>query len=232
MLSGVLFAVYLFPYYKALSLEEASIVVPMFQMIPIIGFVLAFFFLGERLTSIQILAGLIIISASVGLSLDLTHKVRLKSKVFFLMFFSSLLVSVGVLIYKFVALRTSYWTAIFWQQSGIVILAVGFLCSRSLRENFVNMVLRQGRKFILLESINEMISQGASLIFDYVYLLVPIALVQLVGSIQPLFVLVIGILASIFAPKFASENLNKKFLAQKIIFVGIILTGSYLLFAY
>ena len=82
----------------------------------------------------------------------------------------------------------------------------------------------------MIIGINEVLSTTAAFIFYYAYLFLPIAVVQLVGSVQPLFVLVIGIIASIFIPTVIYENLNRKFLAQKIIFIALILIGSYLLF--
>ncbi len=230
ILDGIFSAIYLFPYYQALVYEEASIVVPMFQMIPILGFILGFIFLGEHLKLEQILAGIIIISGALGLSLELNERIRLKSKVFFLMLVSSLIVSFGVLIYKFVALHTGFWTAIFWQQIGIVLTALSLMIVPDYRENFMEMVLRQNSTFLIWEGINEIVSQSAALIFGYSYLLAPIALVQLVGSVQPLFVLILGIGVSIFPAKFFPEDISRKFLIQKVMFICLILFGSYLLF--
>lgn len=230
ILAGGLFTAFMLPYYSALKLEEASIVVPMFQMIPILGFVLGYFLLNEHLSLVQIVAGFIIISGSFGLSLELGQKIRIKSRVFLLMFVASVLVSLGVFFYKFVAIRVGYWPAIFWQETGLVLSAVMLLLKKDYRINFLQLFSLRNRKFIFLSGINETLALGGSLSINYVYLLAPIALVQLVASVQPLFVFMIGIVLSIFLPKFVFESISRKFLAQKIIFICLILVGSYLLF--
>jgi len=230
ILAGCLGAIYLFPYYAAINLEEASVVVPMFQMVPILGFIFGYFLFKEQLSLVQIIAGIIIIFGSIGLSFELDKKVRLKWQVFLLMLLSSLIISVQVVIYKFVAQHTDYWSTIFWLELGIVFFALCLLGVRDYRNNFLNAVVRQNKKIFLIIGINEVLSTTAAFIFYYAYLFLPIAVVQLVGSVQPLFVLVIGIIASIFIPTVIYENLNRKFLAQKIIFIALILIGSYLLF--
>jgi len=230
MTAGIFFTIYLFPYYRALIIEDTSIVVPMFQMVPILGFILAFIFLREHLEAKQILAGIIIILGSIGLSLELSEKIRLKSQVFFLMFIASLLVSIGVLTYKFVAIKTDYWTAIFWEEIGMIVAVIFLFFIKDNRKNFIESVLTQNRNFMIVMTFNEILNRGAGLIVSYAFLLVPIALVQLVSSVQPLFVFIMGIIMAVFLPKFSLENMTRKFLVQKIVFICLILLGSYLLF--
>jgi len=213
-----------------MSYEDTSIVVPMFQMVPLIGLILAFIFLHEHLKIIQIIGGLVIISGSLGLSLDLTKKIRLKSHVFFLMLLSSLLVSIDVILFKYVALRTTYWTAIFWGQVGWMI-SIGFLLTlKTYRENFINEVLKKEKKFIFLVAVSELLSIGAGWLFSYAYLLAPVAIVQFLGSLQALFVFIIGIIFSFLIPKLVKESLQSRMIGQKIIFIAVILFGSYLLY--
>jgi uncharacterized membrane protein len=231
VLGGLFFEYYLFPYYFALEEEEASIITPMFQMVPILSFIFGFLFLRERLETVQITAGVIIILGSIGLSLDLSAKIRLKAKVFFLLFLSSAMVSTGVLLYKFVAIQSDLFTALFWQEVGIIFAGLILFTIKKYRENFLQIFREGNTKFIGVMGINELLTWAAGLIFSYSYLLAPIALVQLVGSVQPLFVLVLGILGAVIMPRFTYENTGRKFLTQKIIFIVFILVGSYLLFS-
>ncbi len=231
LVSGASLSLYLFPYYQALREEEASIVTPLFQMVPLIGFILGFVFLHEHLTTRQIIAGLVIISGSIGITLDLNRRFYLKGKIFLLLLISCSTVSVGVLLYKLGAIRSDYWTAIFWQEIGIVLTACALLTVKNYRANFLQIWADRNYKFISIMGLNEVLSWGAGSLFSYAYLLAPIALVQLVGSIQPIFVLIMGIIGSVFIRNFTSEDLSRKFLAQKIVFIAIILVGSYLLFS-
>ena len=71
ILGGVIYILAILLYLYALHRDETSIVVPLWQLIPVFSYVLAYFVLGERLTSIQIMGSLLIIAGSVLISLEL-----------------------------------------------------------------------------------------------------------------------------------------------------------------
>ncbi len=79
-LNGCLYITFLFPYFKALKKADTSIVIPFFQTIPVLGFILAFFILGETLTLKQIIASLLIIIGAVGICIKFDGKIYPKSK--------------------------------------------------------------------------------------------------------------------------------------------------------
>src|SRR5574343_300275 len=68
---GFLSAVGFYFYLKAMDMEEVSIVVPLFQLLPVFSYFLAFFILGESLTLIQILASLLIMLGAIVLSVEI-----------------------------------------------------------------------------------------------------------------------------------------------------------------
>jgi hypothetical protein len=68
-----------------------------------------------------------------------------------------------------------------------------------------------------------------NLAFAFAYMLAPIALVLLANSFQPIFVLGIGILLTIFFPKISVEKIEAKNLWQKVIAITITGIGTYLL---
>src|SRR3990167_1104913 len=79
-------------YLYSLKKDEASIVVPLFQTIPVFSYVLAYIVLGETLTSRQMLGAVLVILGAISISFDLTEKKpKFKSVVFFLMLVSSFL---------------------------------------------------------------------------------------------------------------------------------------------
>src|SRR3989344_1429784 len=78
LLNGMLYILFLFPYFKALSKADTSLVIPLFQMIPVFGYILAFFVLGEVLSKMQLVASMLIILGAIGISLRFeSKKVRL-----------------------------------------------------------------------------------------------------------------------------------------------------------
>ena len=86
-INGFLYILAVLPYFYALQKDEASICVPLFQLIPVFSYVLAYFILGETLTNNQILGGLLVVAGAIGISLDLSNKkkIKFKKEVFWLM---------------------------------------------------------------------------------------------------------------------------------------------------
>jgi len=219
-------------YFYALERDEASFVVPLFQMVPVIGFILSFLFLGETISPKQLLASLLILCGSLLLSLDLEKRgMILKSSLFWLMFFSSFFYAVNGILFKFVADdRQAFWPSLFWDFAGkVAIGAMIFIAIRSYRNQFLA-VLKQNKSAVLaMNGLNEilaLIGEGASAL---AVLLAPVALVQIVGTFQPAFVFLYGLLLTRFVPHFATESTSKRALYQKLAGIAVILSGSILL---
>jgi drug/metabolite transporter (DMT)-like permease len=94
ILNGALLLIAFIPYFYALQEEDASSVVPLYQMIPIFSLILGSFLLGESLTLVQSFGGMCIIFGAVLISIDPTSAgFNLKKRVFLLMLLSSFLLS-------------------------------------------------------------------------------------------------------------------------------------------
>jgi hypothetical protein len=63
----------------------------------------------------------------------------------------------------------------------------------------------------------------------YATLLAPVALVLLVNSFQPLFVLAFGVALTLFFPGVAKESLGGTKMLQKGAGIGLMLVGGYLI---
>ena len=72
LLASVVYILATYMYFIALNENDASIVVVMFQLIPVFSYILAYIFFGETLTKWQIIGSIIIILSAVvcGLSLQ------------------------------------------------------------------------------------------------------------------------------------------------------------------
>jgi len=230
MLNGGFAVTGLLFYFFALEKEDASVVVPLFEMIPIFTLLLGFLILGERLAGAQVNAFFIILFGSILISLDLDKKFSLKWNVFFLMVASCIINSLYAVIIKKFALETNYWQAMFWSQAGLFIAGVIMLAFiRSYRRDFLILLNENRDKIIGLNITNEIINTVAVLLSAYTLLLAPVALVSVVGSFQAVFVFVFGVVLTVFMPHISEESLVKKHLLQRITAIIIILVGSYLL---
>jgi uncharacterized membrane protein len=227
---GIFFIIAVLLYFYALKEDETSVVAPLFLLIPVFAFLIAFAVLGESLATPQLVGGLSIIAGSIVISLSMEkNKVRLKKRVLFLMSVASFLIAVGALLFKMIAVETGFWVATFWSYVGYLVLA-GFisLFIRSYREQFMSIIRANRVPIIGLNVLNELISVGASLAVSFALLLAPIALVQAVGGLQPAFVLLYGVVLTLFFPKLGMESLARKDIIQRIIAILIMGAGVYL----
>ena len=229
--NGVLYLIGLMPYLYALAKDEASTVLPIFQTIPVFSYVLAFLVLGEQLTVIQIAASLLMILGAVIISLDLlAAKLRFKWSVFWLMLLASFIFAINTLIFKFVAIKESFWVTSFWEYIGFVLFAIFlFIFATSYRKEFVAIMRQHNISILSINAFNEIINIIGKAVFNFATLLAPLALVSAVNGFQQAFIFIYGIILTLFFPSLGRESLIKKHLAQKLIAISIMLAGTYLL---
>ena len=225
---GILVVFSILCYLYALELDEATFVVPFYQTIPIFGFILAYFILGEILTKIQILASLSILFGALILSFDIQNKkIRFKKKVVLLMIMASFFYAISDVLFKFIAIERGFWISTFWTLIGKIFIGIIFLIFvSSYRHQFIILFKKVKSKILTLNSINETATIIADSTLQYAILLAPVALVLMVNSFQPLFVFVIGIVLTLFFPHINKENTSKNILIQKFLGISIIILGS------
>jgi uncharacterized membrane protein len=229
LLAGFLFVLYLFPYFNALNQGESTLVIPLFQTVPVFSYVLALIFLQEILTPFQILGALIIIFSAVGLSINFREKIRFNKSIFWSMMLSAVLVSIGALLFKSVALQEGFWVSMFWQVLSSAVTGFSLFFFSKFRQEFFRIVKQGGVKFLSIGMFSESLGIIGDLSISFATLLAPIALVQVVNGAQPFFIFLFGVLLTWFFPKVAKEDLSRKILMQKILFIAIMFAGTYLI---
>lgn len=230
--NGSIYVLALIPYFIALQKDEASIVVPLFQTIPLFSYILGLIFLRETLTASQLFASLLVICGAILISLDLTihHRPKLKHSVFWLMFLSSFLVAINSLIFKFAAIQTNFWTSSFWEYVGFSLMAaILLICVTSYRNDFLSLIKTNKVPLLGLNGFNEIINLLAKFTFNYATLLAPLALVWVVNGFQPFFVFFYGLLLSVFFPHLGREDLSRNAVIQKLLAIAIMFFGTYVL---
>jgi drug/metabolite transporter (DMT)-like permease len=228
--SGFLYILSLLPYIYALGKADTSSVVPLFQMIPVLSFFLGVVFLNERMSALQIAAAAAIVVGGLGISVDFKN-FRLRLDIFTLMFISSLMGAIDVLVFKMVALETaSFWTAMFWNSCGYL-LAAGclYLLVPVYRRQFHRVVLHNAKSVLALNTFQEVMNITANFLLAFASTLVPMAVAWSVNGVQPLFVLIIGTILTIFFPKIIKEDISWKVLDTKILFILVIVLGAVVL---
>jgi|SRR3989338_1942900 len=222
-------------YLKGMEMEEVSIVVPLFQLIPIFGYFLSYFILGESLSTSQIFSSLLIMSGIIILAIEIDEEnhLKLKTRVLFLIAVSSFLFALHDTLFKKVAIIESFWISVFWQYVSLTIFGLIFLFGiKKFRREFFSMFFsNMGGKILFANIASEFLYILGNLSNNFATLLAPVAVVLVVSSYQPLFVFIGGILLTIFLPKIAVEKITVKHLTHKLISILIIIIGSYFLYS-
>jgi len=220
-------------YLLALKHDEASVVIVFYQLVPVFGGILGYFFLGEILTSIQIIAMAIIIFGTtiISFEIDSDNRFKLRKRTILPMLAASLFWATGGVIFKFVALEENVWRSLFWEN--FMLMAVGiiiFIFIRSYRTNFLSALKSNSKTALLFIGVSESLYIIGNIVVAYAYMLAPIGLVLLTESFQPIFVLAIGLFLTFFFPKIMVERIQAKHIWPKIIAIVITGIGTYLLF--
>lgn len=231
-INGFLYLLAILPYFYALQKDETSIAVPIFQLIPVFSYVLAYFVLGETLTGVQILGGLLVVAGAIWISLELSEekKISFKKEVFFLMLLSSLLFALNFLFFKYFAIQSSFWFTSFWEYVGFATFSfLLWVFIKPYRLQFMK-VMKENKLTVLgLNGINEVVNLVAKVSFNVASLLTPLTLVWIVNGLQPFFVFVYGIILTFMFPHIIKEEVHKKALFQKIIAIVVMFVGTYLI---
>lgn len=228
--AGILLELYLLPYFHALELEDASNVVPLFQLIPVFSLLLSSIFLHEQLTIVQLLGFLLIVISGFFLSRNTTSGNHATGPVLGYMVLSSFLFAASSLLFSAASSITNLWDAIAWESIGI---GFGTLCvalwpgyfRRFL--NFAGKLPGAGWVALMTSEIFYVIYR---LLFAAALSVGSVAIISVLGGTQPVFVLLYGLIMTYAAPKLIQEKISMKILRNKflaIMAIGVGLVAIY-----
>ncbi len=215
-------------YFKALSKNETSIVITMFQLIPVFGYILGLIFLKQSLTMNQIIGGLIIIISSIAITYEVDKNKFDKNKLIslILMSLSSFFYAVYYLLFKLTTIDISFNVMTFWFQFSLIVDGLLIcLLFKSYRKDFARLLINNGKKVVVFNIVNEILYSIANIIVNYAIVIAPMALVLTLNGFQPFFVFLIGVIGTKLFPKTFNEDLSKKIVVQKVICILFSIIG-------
>ncbi len=233
MLSGVIGALAALCYFYALEDEETSVVVSLYQLSPVFGYIFGIMFLGEVLTPVQIIGALVTVLGVTILSVEFIEErtVRIRGKATALMVTASLLYALGDVVYKDVTVEAvPYLTAMGWVFVGYVFFGIAALAGiQEYRQSIYTLFRVRTRGIMGLNGLNEVLQIGGLMATAYALLLAPVAMVLVIDAYQPVLVFLIGIALTYLAPSFVKENLSTHHLIHKGVAIGVAVLGTVLL---
>jgi len=219
-------------YFQAISMEEASKVILLFQMTPVLVLIMSYIFLGERISSQQLIGFFLILSAVIGVSDSIKKGGFQLSKAFWLILAVDFMWALSAILIKFSINETSFTQVLSYESWGLGLgglLLYAFF--PSIRNSF-NYSIKTVRKTALAIMFgNEgLFVFGKSLQF-FAYSLGNAALVSIIGSTQVFIGIIVGIVLTIFLPHIIKEDITKTILVKKlalavVMFIGLVLIGG------
>ena len=207
--------------------------VPLFQTIPIFGFIFGFIFIREHLSFYQIAGSLITIIGAIMISLEITKEehLRFKKRILVFMLCSSFCFALYETLFKVAALEEGFWVSTFWQYVGLFIFGfILFISKKNYRDDFIFLIKQHNWKLFFINILNESTTIIGNTFYNFSLLLAPIALIMTINAYQPVFVFIEGILLSIFFPHIINENLSIKNIGHKFIAISIICVGTIIMY--
>jgi len=228
LLAGVLFVVFALPYYKALTLDEASVVVPLFQFSPVFVILFDVAVLGERFTPYQALGSAIILGCGFACALEREPGQLFKVRpALWYMLLSSLLYAASGPLMRIGLSENSPNSALFYQSLGMLCTALGLFVVAKRRGDGP----LRGRPplFWLLITLNCTVGTVALLGAIRAVAEVSASLARVVEASQPIFIFILGAVLTRLYPLFVHEDLRTKTIVKKVAIGCGIVIGAYFL---
>ena len=224
-ITGVVLSLY------AMQEDEASVVAPLFQMVPVFNYALAWIVLKETLSATQVGAALLVMAGAVAVSLDLSRpKIGIKRSVLVRMAAASFLLAVNAVLFKSVAVTEDFWISTFWSYASLAVAGVVlFATAAPWRAQFLTTLRVNRAPVIGLNVFNELLAVVGYVMITYATLLVPVAMVSVLSGFQPLMVFLIGVFLTLVAPRLGREDLSRRTVVQKLVAMAAMLVGTWLL---
>ncbi len=219
---------YLYPYYLAMKVIDASIVAALFSLGQITVPIVSYLWLGEELSFTQYIGFTVIVMASVALSVK-GNKIPKLNKAFYYMLFAAFIVSFGRVLEKYALETDSNWInlAIYPNLiSGCMPLA--FLGVKKWRQDIVKNFPPYLQKFKIF-AVNEFICFLGTATGVYALSGLSPVITTAVAATQPIFMLVLSLLLCrhlglCLMEKTSPQIMLKKLFCFVLIVLGVMLT--------
>lgn len=227
LLTGSLHGIAASFYYRALSLEDTSKLVVLFQMQPVVVLVLSFVFLGEVITAQQLIGFVIILGAAIALSVNRkAGMLRPSAALWYALLVVTFTASASI-IFKFVVDGSSFNRIIAYESWGLSLgtLAV-YLFVPGVRPAFHETLRTASRRAIGILCLNEVIFVCAKLLAYTAISLGPVALVSVLAGTQVFYGILIGWILTVLVPAVYKESIERSSLLWKgglavVLFAGV-----------
>lgn len=221
--AGILKALFLLFFYLAIAREEVSRIAALLSLTPLFILFVARYVLDESLKPQEYLGVILLVSGAVLITCKDKPFPRLNLAFCFALL-AVLCLTVNQIIIKYLLEATDYWTVFSYVRVGV------FLTIAPLLPLAVSRIktIRSERKgsVLALIAVNNAIAMSSVFIFTAAVALGSVTLVNALGSVFPLFLLLIVVLVGTINPDILREELEKSVLLLKLIAILLMVCGT------
>ncbi len=230
LLAGGAFAIGLMLMYWTLRRGEASRVLPIIGgLTPVFVLLLAYEMIGEKLSSHQLLAFIIIVIGSFIISLEFKKHTWQLKKIFWPALISAIFFALSYVLTKDVYNHQPFISGFIWTRLGILIFALAPMLYPANFKALLHQPKHQGLQQAKYRFLFGQSCGGASaVLIQYAISIASVSLVQALQGTQYVFIFLIVLISTFYFPKFLQEQMSSKIILQKISAIVLIVLGVYL----
>ncbi len=228
ILTGVITIFSIVVYFKALSVQETSIVILLFQLSPLFTLLLSALFLKETVTVRQQTGFFIIFIATCALALPKNrNKWTLPSGFWLIVLYDILFAIIGILL-KYSTYESSFNQIIAFESFGMGLGGILiYLFIPRIRNAFLKSRKLLFKKALPIIVLNEVIFVLAKSLGYYAFIIGPVTLVSVLSNVQVFFGLAFGWILTQLFPRSFQEDISKKGFALKLMSALLLFVGLY-----
>ena len=228
ILTGVIL-IYSYGFYgKALEQGDTSALVILFKFIPVLTVVLAFIFLGQTLSSNELLGFVVVLAGATIVSFEKSRGIFIKG--FGMILIAILMWSVMTLFIDYGLTKMSFWDYFLFDTLGSTLAGLTLFIIPAMRRQIIDgLKTATTGKYIWFSGNNLLDFFGQMSIKKALAIAPSAGLVTVVMQAQSFYAIVIGILLTLIIPGVIKEDISAPVLIKKFIGALIMFSGVYIL---
>lgn len=224
-----LILIYSYGFYgKALEQGDTSSLVILFKLIPVVTLILAFIFLGQTLSSSELIGFLVVLIGAIIISFEKVHGIFIKG--FGMILIAIFMWSIMTLLIDYGLTKMSFWHYFMLDNLGSALAGLLLFIIPSIRRQVIDGIKTAStRKYIWFSWNNILDFFGQMSIKKALAIAPSVGLVTAVMQVQSFYAIIIGALLTLLIPNIIKENISAPALIKKIIGAVIMFAGVYII---
>jgi drug/metabolite transporter (DMT)-like permease len=219
---------YTLPYFKSLTIEEVSRVVPLWQLTPLFVLGLSSLVLNESLKAQNYVAFTLLVLGGTLFSIKPEKGLRL-SMAFYFMIVSSFLFAVYNIALKYLYSFSDFYTIFIWVQVGSFAAFFQLFALKRFRNYLLQAYEASSKRIGTVIVLEQVVAYASLACSNYAISLGPVTLISALGSMQPLFVLLFATIVSLQFPNVLDESMTRADVVLKGSGIVAIFTATYII---